>query len=86
MAACGGRWCVRSLPGGVLWRSRYGQAGGCWSGGQPRPGQALGRGAISPRGLAASRSDRKGTEPPLPWVQSRCYRRRVDWEMSLGVA
>jgi hypothetical protein len=41
MAASGGRACVRSLRGGVLWRSRYGRAGGCWGRDQHRPSQAL---------------------------------------------
>lgn len=64
MAASGSCGCVRSLCGGVLWRSRYGQAGGCWAGGQHS--QALGREAISRRRLAASRSDRKDTFPLAP--------------------
>lgn len=34
-SASGCRRCVRSLPGVMLWRSRYGLAGGCWGGGSP---------------------------------------------------
>lgn len=73
MAVAGGRGCVRSLRGGVLWRSRYGQVGGCWGRGQHRSSQVLGREAISRRPLAANRSDWKDTEPPFPRLKSRCY-------------
>lgn len=76
MAASRGLGCVRSLRGGVLWRIRYGQAGGCWGRDQHRPSQALGKEAISHRQLAASSSDRKGTEPPFPRLETRCYKPR----------
>lgn len=86
MAASRGRLRVRSLPGVMPWRSRYGLAGGCCGGGQPGPSQTRGRGAIYRRGLAASRSDRNDTEPPLPWLKRWRYSHRVDCEVSLGVA